>query len=81
MNGGRWRTLRLVVFERDGYRCRECGKSGRLECDHIRPLHLGGAQWDPANLQALCRGCHIAKHSKTLTRDRQRWLTCLAQRT
>ena len=80
--GGRWEALRLVIFERDGYRCRnrKCGKAGRLECDHIKPLNEGGAPWDPANLQTLCRGCHIAKHRKPLTRERQRWLTYLAQR-
>ena len=25
------------------------------------PLHVGGEEWDPANLQTLCRGCHLAK--------------------
>lgn len=80
MNGGRWRTLRLAIFDRDGYRCRACGKAGRLECDHKKPLHEGGAQWDPANLQTLCRGCHIAKHNKPVTRERQRWLDHLSQR-
>lgn len=59
--GRRWRKLRVVVLERDGYRCRECGKAGALEVDHVVPLHQGGAVWALGNLQALCRGCHIAK--------------------
>ena len=59
--GARWRTFRREVFERDGYRCRKCGRAGRLECDHIRPLSRGGAPFEIANAQALCRTCHIAK--------------------
>ena len=57
----RWAALRLRIFERDGYRCRKCGRAGRLECDHVTPLEAGGAEWDPANLQTLCRRCHLAK--------------------
>ena len=57
----RWRVVRRRVFERDGWRCRKCGGAGRLECDHVTPIHRGGAAWDEANLQALCRTCHIRK--------------------
>ena len=57
----RWLAVRRAVFERDGYRCRSCGKAGRLECDHIKPLHLGGDVWALSNLQTLCRSCHIFK--------------------
>ena len=32
-----------------------------MEVDHVIPLDKGGDPWDPANLQALCRGCHVAK--------------------
>ena len=28
------------VRDLDGWRCRLCGKSGRLEVDHVVPLHL-----------------------------------------
>ena len=57
----RWALLRLRVFERDAWRCRKCGRAGRLECDHIVPMHRGGAEHDMANLQSLCRPCHIEK--------------------
>ena len=56
--------MRLRVFERDGYRCRLCGRPGRLECDHVRPMDRLPDDADPYdldNLQALCRGCHIRK--------------------
>ena len=51
------------MLDRDGWRCQMCGKAaGRLEIDHIKPLGDGGAVYDLANLQALCRfPCHFAK--------------------
>ena len=55
LDARRWQAVRRAVFERDGYRCVECGRSGRLECDHITPLDRGGDPWDLDNLQALCR--------------------------
>ena len=57
----KWRSLRQDVFERDGRRCRECGKAGMLECDHRVPVSAGGDRWDIRNLQTLCRGCHMKK--------------------
>ena len=56
LNARRWTAVRRAAFERDGWRCVECGKAGRLEADHIVPLKRGGDPWDPANLQSLCRG-------------------------
>ena len=50
-----WRRVRLLVFERDGYRCRCCGKAGRLECDHIVPLD----SWkgDPLDMRQSAVAC------------------------
>ena len=64
LNSGQWARLRRVVLVRDSWRCAKCGRSGRMEVDHIKPLHLGGAWYDLANLQTLCGGpggCHAAK--------------------
>ena len=33
---------RRQVFKRDGYRCVDCGRAGKLEGDHVVPLHRGG---------------------------------------
>ena len=55
--------LRHKIFVRDGYRCRECGKSNKetsLEIDHIHPLSKGGRTTEE-NLQVLCTECNRAK--------------------
>ena len=61
INKRRWTTVRLRVLDRDGWRCRKCGRAGRLEVDHITPLADGGQLYDMGNLQPLCRACHFAK--------------------
>ena len=50
-----------------------------MEVDHVIPEHLGGETWDPANLQALCRGCHIQKTRientvRTMSPEQRAWL-------
>ena len=57
----RWRLLRKHILRRDGYRCRLCNRAGRLEVDHATPIVMGGDWWNPSNLRAVCRSCHIAK--------------------
>ena len=55
--------LRHKILVRDGYRCRECGKSKdetSLEIDHIHPLSKGGLTTED-NLWVLCRQCNQAK--------------------
>ena len=39
----------------------ELGRAGALECDHVTPQYRGGDPYDLANLQTLCRACHIDK--------------------
>ena len=64
LNRGRWRVVRKRVFDRDGWRCQGCGKPGRLEAHHVTPLDQGGAPFDLANLETLCRDCHIRHHQE-----------------
>ena len=72
LNSGRWASVRRLALERDSYTCRKCGRGGRMEVDHIRALHKGGAWYDLANLQSLCYGCHKAKsqQERTIRPDR-----------
>ena len=60
LNRRRWARVRRRVLDAAGWRCAVCIHYGN-EADHIQPLHKGGDPWDPANLQALCRRCHIEK--------------------
>ncbi len=71
----RWARARRNVLDRDGWRCLNCGRAGRLEVDHVIALRNGGEPWDMGNLQTLCRApCHFAKtaaeNRKTLTPER-----------
>ena len=63
LDARRWTLTRRQVFDRDGWRCRACGRAARLECDHIRPLESFPDQdpYDTAGLQSLCRMCHFRK--------------------
>ncbi len=56
-------VLRREVFERDAYRCIECGDWHDLTLDHIQPESKGGpATFD--NLRTLCRRCNSKKGSR-----------------
>ena len=78
----RWAAVRRAVFDRDGWRCRECARAGKLECDHVVPIWHGGDPWSLANLQTLCRGCHIDKSAGEARRpdpEREAWRALVAE--
>lgn len=59
----RWKRLRLRVFARDLFTCRECGKvdgnTSRLVAHHVEP-HKGDEVlfWNEDNIQCICQPCH-----------------------
>lgn len=67
--GPLWKKNRLIVLERDGYRCRRCGRSAEesgnwLVVDHFVPLRVAldpDESHDPSNLLTLCLTCHLEK--------------------
>ena len=58
-------NVRHQVFERDNYKCRQCGISKNdspLEIDHIKPFSKGGAD-NLNNYQLLCKKCNRSKYT------------------
>ncbi len=56
-----YRTLKLRVLERDGWRCQSCGRRDQLEVHHqVHRNQLGPD--DEKNLIALCHDCHRGQH-------------------
>lgn len=67
-----WRELRLQVLERDGFTCQHCWDEpavSRLIAHHIVEVEDGGPD-TMDNLLTLCRGCHVAHHSREAKRKR-----------
>ena len=57
-----WKVLRLKCLERDDYTCVKCGDAEiNPIADHIKPIALGGDEWDINNLQTLCQKCNKIK--------------------
>jgi 5-methylcytosine-specific restriction endonuclease McrA len=81
-----WSKTRWQAFERDNFTCRKCGvqhlpkyaQDGKyileppdLIGDHIKPIFLGGSEFDLENVQTLCILCSKEKtrqEAKTRTK-------------
>lgn len=64
------RTVKLQVFQRDGWQCVWCGASEDLTMHHIVPVRRGG-DWVKENLVTFCRCCHNAIEALERQRDQQ----------
>lgn len=64
-----WNVIRKECFERDNYKCQDCGKDIRDnirfpgEAHHIVPISEGGTN-ELSNLKTLCYSCHKKAHSR-----------------
>lgn len=62
-------TTRFEVFKRDAFTCQYCGQRAPevvLECDHIKPVKLGGDD-SPLNLITSCFSCNRGKGARPLS--------------
>ena len=59
-------SLRKLIFERDFYRCINCGTHKSISIDHIVPVSKGGGN-EIKNLQTLCTTCNSSKGNKSMT--------------
>lgn len=70
IEGGRpaSRRTRFKVLERDGYRCRYCGRTSQevaIDVDHIVPVREGGTD-ELSNLVSACVDCNMGKSGHPL---------------
>jgi 5-methylcytosine-specific restriction endonuclease McrA len=61
----RWSTLRDYIVFTHGTTCEVCGKNvsskyggDEAEIDHIKPIALGGPEFDINNLRVTCKECN-----------------------
>lgn len=87
MNSRRWRRLRAAYLSAHPI-CEDCEQAGRTtiatEVHHIRPIEERAGRPDdmqelafnPCNLRALCKACHIEAHrvlhSNSLSSSKER---------
>ena len=62
LNQAHWKNARRAALRRAGFRCEGCGRPGRLEVHHVKPLEDGGAPFEHRNLRVLCFPCHRDAH-------------------
>ena len=75
----------MRVFRRDGFACKNCGRRGQLDCDHVTAISEGGSWWSMDNLQTLCKyPCHRDKSIREARRrvhpEKLAWREYLAAR-
>jgi len=60
-----WSEVRCAVLVRDKHACVKCGKKEidnfTMIVDHIKPIALGGEEFDMDNCQTLCWDCNKIK--------------------
>lgn len=63
----RWQQLRLRVFERDNWTCRNCGdKEKTLNAHHVQyhPYSEGPWEYYIETIITLCKDCHSEEHDE-----------------
>lgn len=69
----RWRTFRAAILARDHYLCtiqaKGCTTTAPIaggQVDHVIPLAMGGAKYDPTNARAACAHCNTSRRVKAV---------------
>jgi len=77
----RWQQLRLRVFERDNWTCRNCGdKEETLNAHHVHYHPYAEKPWDYdiETIITLCKDCHLEEHD-ALTASKANVILALAK--
>jgi 5-methylcytosine-specific restriction endonuclease McrA len=59
-----WQQVREIAKRRDGYHCRQCGSTEKIEAHHIQGLAEGGSAFSLENIITLCADCHRKESAK-----------------
>ena len=51
-------TVRFNMLKCDSHICCICRKHCTIDISHMVPKSLGEGEWNPDNIQVLCRKCH-----------------------
>lgn len=67
----RWQKKRLVIMERDGFACQECGESTSPLAVHHAYYVSGRSPWmyPDWSLSTLCDACHQLRHDREKEKD------------
>lgn len=59
-----WQKVRLLVLERSGWKCEQCGNDEQMLHVHHKRYIKGRMAWDYEmdNFEALCESCHKENH-------------------
>ena len=73
-----WAVARALALDRDAYRCRECGRAGRMQVHHVVSLKDAGTH-DLENLVSYCREHHLDAHRQPTTASEREWADLLSE--
>ena len=71
-NDPRYHDWRKQVFERDKFKCQECGTGGWLQAHHVIPISVDESKiWDVDNGLTVCVSCHEKIHGRFIGKFKQ----------
>lgn len=58
-----WKRFSLQKKKKADWMCEYCLSTGRLHTHHVKPVSMGGDEWDNEFI-VLCKDCHIGNYGK-----------------
>jgi len=60
----------MTILKRNGFKCKDCGKTSTLQVHHINRVKVSPRRfYDMKNVLTLCDSCHEGRHDEA-----QNWL-------
>ena len=68
-----------TLLDRDGWRCAECSRPGKLEVSHVIPVwKRPDLELVESNVRVLCRSCHLKADRKPISPETVAWRALVA---